>query len=92
MAQPWKAPNLSPANAFISRLSDASILVDINDYALAISLSPSYLPPDYLPPPDVVEQLLSQGIHPEDITHLLITHAHFDHYIRLGSRKNCDRI
>jgi glyoxylase-like metal-dependent hydrolase (beta-lactamase superfamily II) len=61
-------------------LSDASILVDVNNYALAISLAPSYLPPNYSPPPDVVEQLLSQDIHPEDITHLVITHAHFDHY------------
>ena len=61
-------------------LSDASILVDVNDYALAISLDPSYLPPNYSPPPDVVEQLLSRGIRPEDITHLVITHAHFDHY------------
>jgi glyoxylase-like metal-dependent hydrolase (beta-lactamase superfamily II) len=69
-----------PSQCVHITLSDASILVDINDYAFAISLDPSYLPPDYSPPPDVVEQLLSQGIHPEDITHLVITHAHFDHY------------
>src|SRR5438874_2150883 len=25
-------------------------------------------------------QLLARGIHPEDITHLVITHLHFDHY------------
>jgi glyoxylase-like metal-dependent hydrolase (beta-lactamase superfamily II) len=69
-----------PSQSIHIALADASILVDINNYALAISLAPSYSPPDYSPPPDVVEQLLSQGIHPEDITHLVITHAHFDHY------------
>jgi glyoxylase-like metal-dependent hydrolase (beta-lactamase superfamily II) len=31
----------------------------------------------------VVEQLLTQGIRPEAITHLVITHAHFDHYTGL---------
>ena len=69
-----------PSQCVHIALADASILVDINNYALAISLAPSYLPPDYSPPPEVVEQLLTLGIHPEDITHLVITHAHFDHY------------
>lgn len=73
-------PQPFPSQCVHIALANASILVDINDYALAISHDPSYLPPDYAPPPGVVEQLLSQGIHPEDITHLVITHAHFDHY------------
>jgi glyoxylase-like metal-dependent hydrolase (beta-lactamase superfamily II) len=75
-----EGPQPFPSQCVHIALSDASILVDINNYALAISLDPSYLPPNYSPPPDVVEQLLSQGIHPEDIAHLVITHAHFDHY------------
>lgn len=70
-----------PSQCIHMALSGASILVDVNDYALAISLDSSYLPPNYSPPPGVVEQLLAQGIRPEDITHLVITHAHFDHYI-----------
>src|ERR1700751_3589717 len=49
-----------PSHCVHITLADSSILVDINNYALAISLDPSYLPPDYSPPPDVVEQLLSQ--------------------------------
>src|SRR6266567_2397666 len=31
-------------------------------------------------PPDLLTQLLERGIRPRDITHLVITHAHFDHY------------
>ena len=78
----------SPCQCIHIALSDASILVDINDYALAMSLSPSYLPPNYLPPPGVVEQLQAQGIHSEDITHLVITHAHFDHYTGTTMKRN----
>jgi glyoxylase-like metal-dependent hydrolase (beta-lactamase superfamily II) len=69
-----------PSQCVHIALEGASILVDAGDYAQAISLDSSYLPPEYSPPPGVVEQLLSRGIHPEDITHLIITHAHFDHY------------
>jgi glyoxylase-like metal-dependent hydrolase (beta-lactamase superfamily II) len=61
-------------------LAHASILVDAGDYVQAIALELSYLPPVYLSPPGHVEQLQSQGIRPEDITHAIITHAHFDHY------------
>jgi glyoxylase-like metal-dependent hydrolase (beta-lactamase superfamily II) len=73
-------PRPFPSQCAHIALAGSSILVDSGDYALAISLDSSYLPPEYSPPPGVVEQLLSRGIHPEDITHLIITHAHFDHY------------
>jgi len=69
-----------PSQCLHIALPHASILVDAGDYAQAIALEPSYLPPDYTPPPGIVEQLQSQGIRPEDITHVIITHAHFDHY------------
>jgi glyoxylase-like metal-dependent hydrolase (beta-lactamase superfamily II) len=74
-AQPY------PSQSVHIALPGMSILVDANDYQQAIALEPSYLPPDYTPPPGVVEQLVSIGIPPEDITHLVITHAHFDHYM-----------
>ena len=61
-------------------LAHASVLVDADDYVQAIALEPSYLPPVHLSPPSPVEQLQSQCIRPEDITHVIITPAHFDHY------------
>jgi len=69
-----------PSQCVHVALPHASILVDAGDYAQAIALDASYLPPDYTSSPDLVEQLKSRGIRPEDITHLIITHAHFDHY------------
>ena len=69
-----------PSQCVHIALPDASVLVDAGDYAQAIALEPSFLPPGYTPPPGLVEQLQSQGIRPEDITHVIVTHAHFDHY------------
>lgn len=76
----FAGPRPYPSQCVHIALPNASILVDAGDYALAISLDSSYLPRSYSPPPGVVEQLQSRGIQPEDITHLIITHAHFDHY------------
>src|ERR1700737_508545 len=63
-----------PSQCVHIALPNVSILVDAGDYAQAISLDSSYLPPAYVPPPGLVEQLLSQGIRPEAITALIITH------------------
>ena len=76
----FAGPRPFPSQCVHIALPNASILVDAGDYAQAIALDPSYLPPAYVPPPGIVEQLQSQGIRPQDITHLIITHAHFDHY------------
>src|SRR5579884_1841 len=77
-----------PCQSIHIAVQGASILVDITDYALAKSLPPSYFQDDYLPPPGVVEQLQAKGIRPEDITHLVITHAHFDHYTGVTIERN----
>ncbi len=77
-----------PSQSVHIALPGASILVDANDYAQAISLEPSFLPPNYTPPPGIVEQLALRGVRPEDITHLVITHAHFDHYIGTTFERN----
>ncbi len=68
-----------PSQSVHIGLPDASILVDANNYTLAVPPGSPFLPPDYQPPPSLVVQLLEQGIDAEDITHLVITHAHFDH-------------
>lgn len=69
-----------PSQSIHVALPDASILVDANNYAIAVPPGSPYLPPNYQPPPSLVAQLLEKGIQPQDITHLFITHAHLDHY------------
>ena len=74
-------PHVFPSQCVHIALPDASLLVDANNYAL--SAPPGYpyaMPEGYQPPPDLLAQLRERGISPQDITHVIITHAHFDHY------------
>jgi glyoxylase-like metal-dependent hydrolase (beta-lactamase superfamily II) len=74
-------PGVFPSYCIHIALPGASVLVDANNYAL--SAPPGYpyaMPQGYQPPPDLLTQLRQRGIQPEDITHVVITHAHFDHY------------
>lgn len=74
-------PKFFPSQCIHIALPDASVLVDANNFALSAPPDSPYAPPaDYQPPADLPTQLLERGIRPEDITHLIITHAHFDHY------------
>ncbi len=79
-ASDFEQPLLFPSQSIHIALPGASVLVDANNYARSVTPDSSFLPPNYQPPPDLITQLLKQNIHPEDITHLIITHAHFDHY------------
>lgn len=71
---------LFPSQCIHVALPWASVLVDAGDYALSYPPGSPYLPPHYTPPPQLIAQLASVGVSPEDVTHLVITHAHFDHY------------
>lgn len=71
-------PIAVPMNAVHIALGDASVLVDAP--RLDASLGDDFIIPGYTPPPDLTEQLRDAGIAPESITHVVITHAHFDHF------------
>jgi len=80
-ASAFEKPLPFPSQSVHIALPDASILVDANNYAIAVPPGSPYLPPNYQSPPSLLDQLHEKGIRPRDITHLVITHAHFDHYI-----------
>jgi len=56
-----------------------TVLVDVCDYLLSFT-DTSYLPANYNPPPELIEQLSEAGVAPEAIKHVVLTHAHLDHY------------
>src|SRR5207248_871050 len=58
------------------------------EYAVSTPPVSPYAPPHYQPPPGLIDQLLEQNIRPEGITHLVITHAHFDHYAGVTTRRD----
>lgn len=67
-----------PIQCVLIALHDSAILVDACH--AAIHAFTNYVPADYQAPPNLVDQLASLGVHPGDIQHVVITHAHFDHY------------
>jgi len=74
----YNEPLRLPTQCIHIKINRASILVDANVYD--ISPDDSYAIPNYQPPPDLIASLIASGIRPEDITQVIITHAHFDHY------------
>jgi len=87
-AADFEQPFVFPSQCIHIALPGASVLVDANDYAVSTPPGSAYAPPNYQPPPGLIAQLLEQDIRPEDITHLVITHAHFDHYAGVTTRRN----
>lgn len=78
---------LSPGNCILIKTTDGSIMVDPNDFAASCTKDSEYYPaPDYKAPPDLLAQLKSISAKPEDITHVVITHAHYDHYAGVTQR------
>ncbi len=67
-----------PTQCIRIKIHAASILIDANVYD--ISPDDSFAIPNYQPPPDLIASLIASRIQPEDITRVIITHAHFDHY------------
>lgn len=55
----------------------ASVLVDASVYDFPPDVA--QVPPGYTPPPGLLAALASRGIAAEDVTHVVITHPHFDH-------------
>jgi glyoxylase-like metal-dependent hydrolase (beta-lactamase superfamily II) len=60
-------------------LPGASILVDPNDYDLSCPPGSPSVPAGYRPD-SLPEQLREIGVNPDEVTHVVITHRHFDHY------------
>jgi glyoxylase-like metal-dependent hydrolase (beta-lactamase superfamily II) len=68
----------SPVQCILVQRPDMILLVDA--YYYDIAPDSSFAIANYEPPPGLVEQMARMGIAPEDVTHVVITHLHFDHY------------
>ncbi len=71
---------LAPTWSIHISIPNASILVDPNEYYLTTPRDSQYFPTNYSPPPKLEDQLIMNGVKPDDVTHVVITHRHFDHY------------
>lgn len=73
-------PQVLPFQAVHVALPAASVMVDAFDFTAITSLMGFAPPANYTPPPDLLTQMRAAGIDPDAVTHLVLTHAHFDHY------------
>lgn len=76
----FERPGVCPSLSIYIEYQDVRALVDINDYRATMTPDSQYALAGYTPPPPIPAQLASLGARPEDITHVVITHAHWDHY------------
>jgi len=72
-------PAAIPVQAFHLALPGRSVLVDAPHYDPADTPA-AYLLPNYQAPPPLAVQLEDRGIAPGDVTDVVLTHLHFDHY------------
>lgn len=76
----FERPSILPSLSVYVELHGVRVLVDVNDYRATVTPDSSYALKDYTPPPPLPAQLAALGAQPEDIQHVVITHAHWDHY------------
>jgi len=69
-----------PTQSVLISTTSALILVDAGNYSLFAAADPSYTLKGYVPPSPLATQLEDLGVRRHDVTHVVITHAHYDHY------------
>jgi glyoxylase-like metal-dependent hydrolase (beta-lactamase superfamily II) len=75
-----------PVQSTLIKQADITLLVDAPRYDI-IDNSPFAIL-GYEPPPGLVAQLAQVGTLPDEVTHVVITHPHFDHFNGLTVQKN----
>ena len=81
----FERPGVCPSLSVSIELGGVRVLVDANDYRATMTPDSQYALPDYTPPPAIPDQLASLGVQPDDIAHMVITHAHWDHFAGVTS-------
>ncbi len=87
-AEVFEVPQVFPSKSYLIQRDGEVVLVDVGDYAATVPADSPWLPPNYVPPPGIAEQLGALGVAPESVQHVVITHAHWDHFA--GTTKQRD--
>ena len=74
---------LYPSLSALIELEGARVLVDANDYRATVTEDSEYHVPNYTPPPAIADQFAGLGTPPDAVSHVVITHAHWDHFAGL---------
>jgi glyoxylase-like metal-dependent hydrolase (beta-lactamase superfamily II) len=84
-AELFERPDVCPSLSVFIEHRDASVLVDVNDYRATVTPDSQYALAGYTPPPPIPAQLATLGASLENVTHVVITHAHWDHFAGVTS-------
>ncbi len=76
----FERPDVCPSLSVYIEHQGVRVLVDANDYRATMEPDSQYALPDYTPPPAIPDQLARLGVQPDDLPHMVITHAHWDHF------------
>lgn len=68
-------------------LPGASVLVDACDYDRCFAPGSPHRPADYAPP-GMLDLLAAVGVRAEAVTHVILTHAHFDHFSGVTTKRD----
>lgn len=83
----FENPILLPSNVICIKLGTATIIVDPNDYLASCPPGSKEFPTNYSVPPNLVAQLeQDHATRREKVTHVVITHTHYDHYAAVTFR------
>ena len=75
-----ETPGAFPTHSFLIQSSEAVVVVDPSDYGRLVAPGHFKSPGGYSPPPPLIEQMEGAGVSTSDVTNVVITHLHFDHF------------
>lgn len=81
------SPEAFPTRSFYVSSGSRRVVVDPSDYARLVSPGHFRAPRGSAPPPTLEEQLAAAGAAPSSVTHVVVTHLHYDHYAGLTKGK-----
>ena len=79
-AEVFDQPSDCPSQSVYVEYLGVKVLVDANDFRATVTPDDPSAIPGYTPPPPIPIQLAGLGVGPRDIAHMVITHAHWDHF------------
>lgn len=78
--RPLSTGETFPNHSFLVTSGDAKVVVDPGEFSRLLLPGHFNAPPGYVPPPSLVDQLKRDGVGPEEVTHIVVTHLHYDHF------------
>ena len=81
-----------PSQSALVSIRETLVVVDVGEYWKFAAEGTEYVEKGYTPPPGLVEQLETLSIRAEQVGHVVITHAHYDHFAGVTTSKGEDLV